>query len=310
MISKPAALLALLPICISGCVSSQLKFETLDIGGTLGPMRSDQILSNIAQTISETDAVPDQFVISNGNANTALNLGPFNFMENFSTPNKAFSASLQNSVTGQWQFGSVNDPQDLQNLRALYRIVVNSEIIPPWANSAATITCILDSYSAYDVGIKQQLLSGQPVPASVVQPNNCYARDIFSVRPAVINSAAGAAATVYPTTADVVRVFTKGLSLGCIQYQNTKPPTPDVLYRRWLFWKGPDGTWQPHMPPSDIELASIHERLEPVGIYKGYPLWLTSRSCYNDFIVLDLASTAAAHAAANSAIKVTTPPAP
>jgi hypothetical protein len=264
MNSKLAALLVLLAIGISGCVSSQLSFETLDVGGTLGPMRSDQILSNIAQTISETDAVPNQFVISNGNANSALNLGPFNFMENFSMPSKAFSASLQNSITAQWQFGSVNDPQDLQNLRALYRIVVNTEIIPPGINPAATITCILDSYSAFDVGIKQQVLSGQAVPASVVRPENCYARNIFSIRPAVINPAAGAAATVYPTTADVVRVFINGISLGCIQYQN-KPLAPPVLYRRWLFWKTPDGTWQPHVPPSDIELASIHEKLEQVG---------------------------------------------
>jgi hypothetical protein len=298
-------------IPLAACVSPQLGFETLDIGSTLKPMRSTQIMNNIAETINESDTVPNQFVISNGNANVGLNLGPLGVSLpefNFSQHTKILTASVQNTVSGQWQFGSVNDPQDLQNLRGIYRLVVNTEIMPPWANADATITCILDSFAAFDVGIKQQILSGQTVAPSVLRPDNCYARNTSNVRPAVLNT--GAVPTVYPTTADVIRIITKGMSLECQQYQHEKPATPPVLYRRWLFWKAPDGTWEPHAPPSEAELASVGTGLESIGTYGGHEFWLASRACYSDFVVLDLASTAAAHAAANSAVKVTTPPAP
>ena len=70
----------------------------------------------------------------------------------------------------------------------------------------------------------------------------------------------------------------------------------DTIFKRWLFWKDPNGNWAPDSPPSEPEY---------LGKYDNRDFWTTSTACLGDFVVLAINATANSHAAAQNAPKPT-----
>jgi hypothetical protein len=111
---------------VSACTAFQTQENTLDQISTINDIRYSQVLTNISAAISQGDSVPSQGVPSNGTATTsatgmlALTLTqPFAFARN----TKTFSPSVMLNWQNNWSITPISDPQDLQNLRALYGLL-------------------------------------------------------------------------------------------------------------------------------------------------------------------------------------------
>ena len=115
---------------ISACTSWQNQENALDQISTLQNMRVSQLLTNLSAEIDGHDSVPSQGVASSGIATTqatgtiaATFNNPFDLGHNSKTLSPMASVYWQNN----WTITPVSDPQDLQNLRALYGFLFRSD---------------------------------------------------------------------------------------------------------------------------------------------------------------------------------------
>jgi hypothetical protein len=91
-----------------------------------------------------------------------------------------------------------------------------------------------------------------------------------------------------PTRNQAIDILIHGQSAACQEYQQNK--STNNLYNPWLFWY--DGRLKPEYseyPP---------DTLTQIGNHGGVPIYITSRPCFDDFIVLVQSSSPATHAAA------------
>jgi len=118
---------------VPGCTSFQTQENTLEQISTIENMRYSQVLTNLSVSIDQNDSVPSQGVENSGTATTSATgtlgasisqaVGPaFN---PFALARSTKSLSPMASVNWQnnWGITPVYDPQDLQNLRALYGLI-------------------------------------------------------------------------------------------------------------------------------------------------------------------------------------------
>jgi hypothetical protein len=135
---------------ISGCASTQLNYNTLDLATTADHLLTGQIFYNLAKFIDSDAAIPGQVVINGGTATTANTVSP-TFTDPFSravtlltgvvtgakgaltsesqsisavTSAKTAALSASNVATQNWAFDPVSDPDQLRRLFALYRFAV------------------------------------------------------------------------------------------------------------------------------------------------------------------------------------------
>lgn len=132
----------------SGCASSQLNYNTLDLASTTDSLLTRQILYNFSNFIDSAVAVPAQMVISSGTATTSNSVSPtisapLNAgLTTTSTMLRAAAPTTTNTVTSQtasntlgvsasdawnqsWAYAPVTDPDRLKRLQALYRYAVD-----------------------------------------------------------------------------------------------------------------------------------------------------------------------------------------
>jgi hypothetical protein len=130
-------LLVILLILISGCTSLQTQENTLEQIATIRNIRYNQLLTNISLAIDQTDPVPPQGVENSGTATTSatgglsatvteavgLAFNPFSLARS----TKAFTPTASINWQNNWSITPVSDPQDLQNLRALYGLIYRTD---------------------------------------------------------------------------------------------------------------------------------------------------------------------------------------
>jgi hypothetical protein len=111
------------------CTPTQLRVNTLEQIASITDIRYDQLLTTISSSISLAEPVPALGVISSGtvsNTDTgtlALVLPAMNFSKN----SKSLNPTATITWTDNWSIGPISDPQDLQNLRALYSFLYRSD---------------------------------------------------------------------------------------------------------------------------------------------------------------------------------------
>jgi len=139
---KMAYVLSLL--FLSGCASTQLNYNTLDLAASINALSTKQIVRNLATTLDDDYAIPSQAVIAAGTVTTSNGFNPtFSIPLNTSSvvtsgimaaatmttsnstqtthPNTGLSLAITDGWQQGWTLDPVTDPDELRRLRALYR---------------------------------------------------------------------------------------------------------------------------------------------------------------------------------------------
>jgi hypothetical protein len=330
---------------VSACTALQTQENTLEQISTIGDIRYSQLLTNVSLEISDRDSVPSQGLPTNGTATTSATgiLGltlnqPFAFTKNNKTLNPTVMLNWQNN----WSISPISDPQDLQNLRALYGLlyltdagiaqVVEDTLKTYWADTKRPMDLVIDYFAyvakeqcgislkplginnpdlameAYLNGLKAFpevfiVETGKPPPRLKTR---CYGE--VSTFGLVNSSLAYNYGLLYPTIKDVFAAVRNGLSGGCRHYQNqfvVAPKETGLARADRLFERWlfwRDG--RGGWAPYDPP-----ETPEYIGTYGNREFWTTSSACLNDFIILAINATANSHAAAQNTQKIGPTPA-
>jgi hypothetical protein len=140
-----------------GC-SWPLKHSTYEVSKSIGKTYTNEVLWNLSQTISDTNAVPSQLLLSSGavatsqsaSASASIPLGDENqiIVTNGGTPGTTstllrpftgLGAQLSGALTESWAVTPVTDPGALSRLRALYRFETSKD-----SNEQARIHLLYD----------------------------------------------------------------------------------------------------------------------------------------------------------------------
>jgi hypothetical protein len=255
----------------AGCAPFQDSQNATELISTIDYIRETQVIYNIGRAIDDPEMVPAQVVMSSGSAQATTALTPtLSWAAHFV---KSLSASLGVfSWTSSWTLVPVVDAGDLQNLRAVYSFIVTP--LPPIQAQATLADKINAAASLLDLYSEKEAPSApNPAPPPPPQPAPPFTQ------------------SPVPTREQAAQMLIGGVSWACQKYQNEKEHT--ALYNPWLFWFS-DGSWHP-----------VHPRypVTAVGIHNGTVIYISSRACFDDFIVLVHNSIPAAHAAAANAPK-------
>jgi hypothetical protein len=327
---------------VSGCTAFQTQENTLEQIATIEDVRYSQLLTNVSAAISQRDSVPSQGVPSNGTATTSATgvlaftlTQPFAFAKN----TKTFTPTAMLNWQNNWSITPISDPQDLQNLRALYGLIYRTDA--QVAEFIGDTMKIQGSSTNKPIDMNYLLNFWAPQcgislnPPSIQNPNvamESYLNALkafpqysssYRLLPNQKQNSTDSKQNQQKilTTVCYGDVSSLGLANDSIAYQyGLLYPTisevfqlenmfvskengivkGNILFTRWLFWKAPDGSWAPNEPPFEPEY---------LGKYGARDFWTTSPACINDFIILTINATANSHAAAENAPKVTPTPA-
>jgi hypothetical protein len=138
-------LLLAVVVLVSGCASTQLNYNTLELGSTADKLLAQQVLHNIEKFIDSDTAIPAQITITSGTASTTNSLSPSftspldNAVQttvaattrafSFQGTRPAASASLSGSDTWaqNWGYSPITDAYQMRRLRALYRFAIDGD---------------------------------------------------------------------------------------------------------------------------------------------------------------------------------------
>jgi hypothetical protein len=127
-----AAAVSCLAILASGCASTQLNYNTLELASTVESLQTKQVLYNISKFIDDPDAIPDQIVVSSGSVATLNSVTPSlsetaahaNVVAAAPSATRTLTKVLTGATTDQWTqswgIAPIADGDDLRRLRALY----------------------------------------------------------------------------------------------------------------------------------------------------------------------------------------------
>jgi hypothetical protein len=336
-------LLGPLVVLVSACSAVQTQENTIQQISTIENIRYNQVLTNLSNAIDEADAVPSQGVTSNGVAtnvatgSVAFNLTqPFDFAHNTKTFTPMAGVNWQNN----WTITPISDPQDLQNLRALYSLLYRSDI-----DVAQFIINTLTLYASRSEGsidtdwmATQQLNCGIswsrneivitnpdaaavsylgawnafPEPSNIGEKSSCYS--IYGVLGQPLGNPTSSLAAqyglIYPPKKVVLAELRNGLSPECRNYQlinliiNDLQNSGKKKFRQDKLFE----RWL-FWKKVDGTWSPYTPPSSPeyLGKYGDRDFWITSRACLADFIVLAINATANSHAAAQNAPKQTGP---
>jgi hypothetical protein len=261
----------LLAAGLSSCAAVQVRENTLQMVDSVSRIRDVQVLRNIAVAISDHNMVPTEILLSTGQASVAIG-GSSSLMLprfDFSDPTRELDLGASDSWTAQWQVAPVTNADDLRRLRNLYVLVVSTD-------------------QQYD-----------ELEGYFVRHKDARAGAGCSEPPAA-SGAGGQGAGCGPGAGQIPdwrlgrEIIRTGDSIGCKLYQEDFQRIRDgqaaearrgLPFRRWLYWRTPGGAWGPTTP----ETAP-----EPLGKFRGWEIGITSRACFNDFVILVQSATPAA----------------
>lgn len=264
-------LMLVVAIFLPGCAPYQATINANQLVSNIDTIRETQIIYNINRAIDDPSMIPSQVVIATGSAQASTGVtSSLNIATHWI---KSFSVNVPDSWTSTWSLTPVTDGSDLQNLRAVYQFIVTDHPI------LATQTTRLDKVKAATATLQlssQILPSKQPPPPPQTPSTPQTPLDITPV----------------PTPTQAANMLIGGQSWECQKYQSEKDV--EKLYNQWLFWFR-DGSWHPTAPNSRHPLIPL-DRLNNI--------YITSRACFDDFIILAQSLIPSAHAAAANSSKV------
>jgi hypothetical protein len=141
-------------LVVTGCASTQLNYNTLDLAGTVDKLILSQVLYNLTKFKDDPGALPAQVGLSAGTATTTLTLTPsFTGLplassststntvtmaaattvanaNAFTRAAASLGASGTDTGTQTWTLDPVTDPGDMSRLRALYRYATDDSYSP------------------------------------------------------------------------------------------------------------------------------------------------------------------------------------
>lgn len=124
-----------------GCASTQLTYNTLDVGGSIESIYRRQTLLNLSKTIDDNWALPSQFEIAAGTVQTSNSVTPnvtFPVSTAVARNGSAVVTSLTRAGAGMtvaandgwqqsWTVAPVTETVQLRQLRAIYRKVLGKD---------------------------------------------------------------------------------------------------------------------------------------------------------------------------------------
>lgn len=264
---------------LSGCAGTQVSMTSLEMAEQVARIREVQVLRNISAAISDHDSVPSQILLGTGQANvaagaaTTVKLPHFDFSQN----GREVDITGTNTWTAQWQFESVTNADDLRRLRNLYALVSSDD--KQWY--------MLQAY--FD--------------------RHPEARDPFADAEENESPPLGYGPGKVINWHQAVAAMKRGDSIGCKLFQENRsaPSVRDAVsaakgdnkqfpFRRWLYWRHPGSPgWLPNKPDLQVQ---------PLGRYGEWELGVTSRPCFDDFVILVQGATPAAEKAGAAGAKV------
>jgi hypothetical protein len=173
-------------LLLAGCASTQLNYNTLDLGSSSDDLITKQVLLNLSNFIESDLAIPAQIEIASGSASTTLSITP-QFTDPLSKAIQAtetvattVAAAVSTTKTGQelttkaakqallsgsdgwtqgWTFTPIEDPFQLRRLRAVYRYALDGDR-----------NRLLDSYPILtkSVGEQKSICVADPVTGRMV----------------------------------------------------------------------------------------------------------------------------------------------
>jgi hypothetical protein len=137
---------SLIALILGGCASTQLNYNTLDLGSTVDHLLTAQVIRNLGSFIDSPAALPAQILINGGTATTSNSVGAPNFFTPLSSavtvatniaangsvssskttadPAKTLQLNASNVASQNWAFDPVHEGDQLRRLYALYRFAV------------------------------------------------------------------------------------------------------------------------------------------------------------------------------------------
>jgi hypothetical protein len=264
-------LLSTVLFLISGCASTQLNYNTMDLASTTDDLLQRQVLHNLERFIDSDAAIPAQIVITSGAASTTNSLTPSisapfaNSVVQSVTPGKGVTGSqlTRPAITGSlsasdtwsqnWGFAPINDVYQMRRLSALYRYAIDGDAAafvqnyPPLFKSI-NITrpdCLRDADGRVMITIKKTTASSG------------NQRDVTLCATATGQSGANGLSAGATTVSDVELVpdehYLKGPACAvCMRRHSSKTRLVpnERLQPAWLRWRNlPGAGSRPERPP-------------------------------------------------------------
>ena len=188
-----------IPVLLTGCASTQLNYNTVDIAGTIDSVYTRQTLNNLSKFIDYQYATPSQLIISAGTVQTVNTVTPtftFPFAPSFATTASAVTSAVTRGTTNtlagasagltatntsqnNYTVAPLNDENTLRNQTVLYQHAVYG--VPLKGNY--TVQRIFFNNTFYDDPYQLQLphcvlcakkqggFYGEPHPEVYTNPN-------------------------------------------------------------------------------------------------------------------------------------------
>jgi hypothetical protein len=221
--------------------------------------------------------------------------------------------------TAQWQFTSITDQDDLRRLRNVYALIVSTDAqydaleayfrsrrpASSGAAHSAESRAVAPPAGRADAAFRG-LFEGL-LPAETMRsppPSSKPASDQTAPAPQVGGPPSGSGdqnarsktqqAIPWPQAKQFI---VEGDSIDCRLFQSAQPPRGHgVPFRRWLFWRKPGGLWLPETAGLGIP--------QSLGNYGGWEIGVTSRACFDDFVILVQGFTPATNSVSNQGPKL------
>jgi len=258
-----------LATALSACAGVQDSENVLQMADTISRMREQQVLRNVSAAISDHDMVPSQIVLGTGQANVQMGINSLFKLPHFdfSKPSRQWDIGATDLWIAQWQMEPVTNADDLRRLRNLYALIAssNAEYDRLWAYIRAHPT---------------------QMPSPSGMPELAHGK-----------GGSGKAPAVGLRWTDALGILKIGDSIGCKYYQEAKTARAEggLPFRRWLFWRHDSGAWLPERPDSAPQ---------SLGSYGDWEIGVTSRACFDDFVIMMQAATPVAEQVSTQGPKI------
>ena len=134
---------------LGGCASTQLTYNTLDVGGSIETIYLRQTLGNLSKTINDNWALPSHFEIAAGSVQTSNSISPslgFPISNSIARSGAGVITGIATAGAGMtlgagdgwqqsWTLAPITEAAQLRELRALYRKVLLGRDDPRYAKS-------------------------------------------------------------------------------------------------------------------------------------------------------------------------------
>jgi hypothetical protein len=220
---------------VTGCASTQLNHNTLDLASSVGDIQTQQVLYNLSLILDDPAAIPTHLDLSDGTASTTNSIqpsisspiaetiaegtatagGPNQIQNTLARTGASASISAQNLYSQSWDYTPVTDGDELRRLRALYKYALGTLTHAPCPIRRELVAC------ERPFGNEDLLLDYPPVTKSVNvsytnnadTTNSIYCQDI------------GVRSVTYKTNASNKAVDKNGLTFD--DWQSRWKPNPN-----------------------------------------------------------------------------------